>query len=84
MENSRDAGDIADDDNVVWIGDLARESVFLAHIAMQRRRRAQARERKTVTRIEIDTGCANNRKELKPRDGKWSDTGEDHGSDPRR
>lgn len=64
-------GDIADDENVIFIGDLARESVFLAHIAMQRRKRALARERKAVTRVAIaDHGKP--RDPVDPRDGRWS------------
>lgn len=75
--------DIEDDDNIVFLGDLSREAVALAYIRRNKRRRALAREGKTVTRIEIeDHGktCG----PVEPRDGRWSDTDEDHGSGPCR
>lgn len=52
-----DTEDIADDDNVIWIGDLSRDAVFKAWIAMDKRRRERAREEGAAPRrIEIRDG----------------------------
>lgn len=49
-----DDRDIRDDPNVIFLGDIARESVATAYQRMNRRKRERARERKAApTRIEI-------------------------------